>query len=90
MFAAEPAVFLEFKSVGIVLLVFLRVIVTLFAFAAGKSNLHSHFGTSLRIWTRDPRAVTGTAAGRSDVVPPSARGTPPGMTGPGNAQKRTL
>jgi hypothetical protein len=47
--AAETAILLEFESVGVVLLVFLRVVVTLFAFAAGKSNLHSHIGTSLKI-----------------------------------------
>jgi hypothetical protein len=49
MFAAETAVLFELESVGIVLLVLLRVIVALFAFAAGKGNLHSHFGTSLKI-----------------------------------------
>ena len=42
VFAAETAVFVECKSVGVVFLVFLCVIVTLFAFAASKSDFNSH------------------------------------------------
>lgn len=44
--AAETAVLIEFESVRVVLLVLLCVIVALFAFTAGKSDLYSHFGTS--------------------------------------------
>jgi hypothetical protein len=49
MLAAESAVLVKFDSVGIVLLVFLGVVITLLAFCAGESNLVSrsgHFGTS--------------------------------------------
>ena len=47
VFAAETAVFVDLKSVRIVLLVFFSVIVSLLAFRAGERNLDSHFfGTS--------------------------------------------
>jgi len=44
--AAELAVFLHFKSVGIVLFVFCCVIVSLLAFRAGESDFNAHIGTS--------------------------------------------
>lgn len=48
--AAETAILIHFESVGIVLFVFLRIVVTLLAFAASESDLYSHsIGTSLKI-----------------------------------------
>lgn len=44
--AAELAVFVHFKSVGIVFLVLGRVIISLLAFRAGEGNFNAHFGTS--------------------------------------------
>ena len=44
--AAETAVLVELESVGVILLILLCVVVALFAFAACKSDLYSHFGTS--------------------------------------------
>ena len=49
--AAEFAVLVHFKSVGVILLVFLRFIVSLLAFCANESNFDSciishFFGTS--------------------------------------------
>ena len=41
-FAAEFAIFLEFKSVGIVFLVLFCVVVSLFALCAGESYLDSY------------------------------------------------
>ena len=55
MLAAETAVFLQLESVGIVLLVFLGVVITLFAFCARERDLVSrsgHFGTSCFITVR--------------------------------------
>ena len=51
MFAAETAEFVHLKSVGVILLVFLRFIVSLLALCAHESNLDSciishFFGTS--------------------------------------------
>ncbi len=47
MLAAEFAVLVHFKSVGVILLVLLCVVVSLLAFRASKCNLDSHFfGTS--------------------------------------------
>ena len=43
---AETAVLVELKSVGVILLVLLGFVIALLAFAASKSNLNSHFGTS--------------------------------------------
>ena len=42
VFAAEFAIFLEFKSVGIVFLVLFCVVVSLFALCAGESYLDSY------------------------------------------------
>jgi hypothetical protein len=53
--AAESAVLVHFDSVGIVLLVFLGVVITLFAFCARERDLVSrsgHFGTSCFITVR--------------------------------------
>ena len=44
--AAEAAVLVHFKSVGIVLLVLHGVVVALLALGAGQGNFDSHFGTS--------------------------------------------
>ena len=43
---AETAVLVELKSVGVILLILLGFVIALLAFAASKSNLNSHFGTS--------------------------------------------
>ena len=43
---AETAVLVELKSVGVILLVLLGFVIALLAFAASKSDLNSHFGTS--------------------------------------------
>ena len=44
--AAELAILVHFKSVGIVLFVLGCVIVSLLAFRAGECDLDAHFGTS--------------------------------------------
>jgi hypothetical protein len=46
VFAAETAVFVPLKSVGVVLLVLFCVVVSLLAFAARQGNFDSHIGTS--------------------------------------------
>ncbi len=46
MLLAELAVLVHLKSVGIVLLVFLCVVVALFALCASQCYLYSHIGTS--------------------------------------------
>jgi hypothetical protein len=46
MLAAEFAVLVHFKSVGVVLLVLHRIVVSLLALAARQCDLNSHFGTS--------------------------------------------
>jgi hypothetical protein len=48
MLSAEPAILLHFKTVGIVLLVLHRVVVSLLALVAAKRDLYAHFGTSLK------------------------------------------
>ena len=40
--AAETAILVHLETIGIVLLVLLRIVVTLFAFAASESDLNSH------------------------------------------------
>ena len=47
MLSAEPAILFHFQTVGIVLLVFHGVVVSLLALVAAKGDLYSHFGTSL-------------------------------------------
>ena len=47
---AESAVLVHLKSVGVILLVLLGFVIALLAFAASKSNLNSHFGTSYFIY----------------------------------------
>ena len=47
MLAAESAVLLHLKSVGIILLVLDGVVVALLAFCAGHGDFDSHFGTSV-------------------------------------------
>lgn len=44
--SAELAIFVHFKSVRIVFLVFHRVVVALLTLSAGKRNFNSHNGTS--------------------------------------------
>ena len=44
--AAEPAVLVHFQSVGVIFLIFLGIVVSLFAFAASEGNFDSHNGTS--------------------------------------------
>lgn len=43
---AESAIFVHFKSVGVVLFVFHSVVVALLALSAGECNFYSHDGTS--------------------------------------------
>ena len=45
--AAESAILFHFKSVGIVLFVFLGIVVSLLALGASECDLISHFGTSV-------------------------------------------
>jgi len=40
---AETAILVHFKSIGVVFLVFLRIVVSLLAFAAGQCDLNSQF-----------------------------------------------
>lgn len=49
MLAAEPAIFIHFQSVRVILLVFHCVIVALLAFGASQSDLNSHDCTSDKI-----------------------------------------
>ena len=46
VFAAEPAVFVHFQSVRIVLFVFDSVVIALLALGAGQDDFDSHNGTS--------------------------------------------
>ena len=46
MLAAETAVLIELKPIGIVFLVLLRVVVSLLALTARQCDLNSHIGTS--------------------------------------------
>ena len=50
--AAEAAILVELDTIRSVLLVLHRVVVALLAFGAGKRDLDSHFGTSIRFATR--------------------------------------
>ena len=69
--AAEAAILVHLESVGIVFLVLLCVIIALFAFAASKSNFHSHvFGTSCKIWVIPILSADGKSG--TYFVPPSA------------------
>ena len=43
MFAAESAVLVELKAIGIVLFVLKRVVVSLLALCAGQCDLNAHF-----------------------------------------------
>jgi hypothetical protein len=53
MFAAETAILVHFETVRIVLFVFDRVVVSLFAFAAGERNSYAHgFNTSQFLRTK--------------------------------------
>ena len=45
--AAEAAVLVHLKSVGVVLLVLHGVVVALLAFGASQSDLYSHYGISI-------------------------------------------
>jgi len=47
MLTAETAELFHFKSVGVILLVLDRVVVSLLAFAASECDLYSHIGTSV-------------------------------------------
>ena len=46
---AELAVLLHFKSVGVILLILDRVVISLLAFAASECDLYSNIGTSVFI-----------------------------------------
>jgi len=45
VFTAETAILLEFKTIGIVLLILSSVVVSLLAFCANECELYSHFCT---------------------------------------------
>ena len=47
VFFAESAILVHLKSVRVILFVFDRVIIALFALCASQSNLYSHDGTSI-------------------------------------------
>jgi hypothetical protein len=47
VFAAEAAVFVHFQLFRGILLVFRRVVITLFAFVASKHDFDAHIGTSI-------------------------------------------
>ena len=47
MLLAKSAILVHLQAFGVVLLVFHRVVVALFALRAGKCDLHSHNGTSI-------------------------------------------
>jgi len=44
---AKTAVFVELQPVGVVFLIFKRVVIALLALGAGKGDFYSHFGTSI-------------------------------------------
>jgi len=46
---AESAILLHFETVGVILLVFHGVVVSLLALGASQSDFHAHNGTSLKI-----------------------------------------
>ena len=50
MLAAETAVFVHLETVGIILLVLLRLVVSLLALTARQCDLNSHNGTSCLIY----------------------------------------
>ena len=50
VFLAELAILVQFKSVGIILLVFLCVVVSLFAFAASECDSDAHCRHLLKIF----------------------------------------
>ena len=45
-FFAERAVLVNFKSVGVVLFVFIRIVIALFALGASESDFNPHDDTS--------------------------------------------
>jgi hypothetical protein len=47
VFAAEAAILVHLELIRGVLLVFLGVVVALFAFVTAENNLYAHFGTSI-------------------------------------------
>jgi hypothetical protein len=47
MLTAETAELFHFKSVGVILLIFDRVVISLLTFAASQCYFHSHIGTSV-------------------------------------------
>jgi len=48
--AAEPAVFVHFQPVGVVLFVFHGIVVALLALAASQSDFGSHIGASVNLF----------------------------------------
>jgi len=49
VFSAESAVLLHFETVGVILLVFHGVVVSLLALRTSQSDFNAHNGTSLNI-----------------------------------------
>jgi hypothetical protein len=49
MLLAESAILLHLKTIGVILLVFHSVVVSLLALRASQSDFYAHYGTSLKI-----------------------------------------
>ena len=64
VFLAELAILVQFKSVGIILLVFLCVVVSLFAFAACECDSDAHYRHLLKIF--EAKKLLFEVANRSD------------------------
>ena len=52
--AAKPAILVQLKLIGRILLVLRCVVIPLLAFIASKRNLYSHLGASLRVGDMAP------------------------------------
>ena len=75
--AAETAVLFHFKSVRIVLLVFLCVIISLLAFSAGECNFDSHYFRHLLIEFGSSPLNTSLNVGSVRLSQKSAQKKPP-------------
>jgi hypothetical protein len=70
--AAKPAIFIHFKPIRVVFLVFYRVVVALLAFRTGKRDFNSHVDGYLRITENfTPSFWIGAAPFASMALPPS-------------------
>jgi hypothetical protein len=48
--AAETAVLVELKTIGVVLLVLERIVISLLAFGAGQGDLYAHYDAPPKIY----------------------------------------